>query len=139
MAVWRRKALAAFPGLRRELHDREYTYYQLYFDLLPMVRDAHAASDEATLRQIYDFAEWCPRQGRRASDLYNAVCVAFYEHLFDRPEDWAAVIPWLSPAVVDECWPLWESRWSLWDSRFGTKAMRELRTALQQRATGGLR
>ncbi len=133
MAAWRRAALAAFPSLKRDLHDRAYSYYQLYFDLLPMVRAAHVAGDDVTLRKIYGFAAWCLQQRRRAGDLYNAACVAFYEHLFDRREDWAAVLPWLSPAVIDECWPLWEARRSLWEDRFGAAAVRELWEALHQR------
>ena len=110
MATWRRKALEAFPGLRRELSDHGYTYYSLFFDLLPMVRTARDEADEATLRKIYDFAEWCFRQAPRASDLSNAVCVAFYEHLFDWPRLRPAVVPWLSPAVIEACQPLWTVR-----------------------------
>ena len=106
MATWRRKALAAFPELRRWLNthdDTHYTYYTLFFDLLPMSRDAHASGDATTLRAIYEFAEWCLSQRNRADDLYNAALVAFYEHLFDEQEDWAKVLPWLTRAVFDEC------------------------------------
>ncbi len=34
MAVWRRKALAAFPDLRQELNRRDYSIYNLFGELL---------------------------------------------------------------------------------------------------------
>ena len=80
----------------------------LYFDLVPMVREAHDENDDETLRRIYGFAEWCFSQ--TAEDLYNAAGVAFYEHLFDQKRYWSKVVPWLSPKVVHECQPLWQAR-----------------------------
>ena len=115
MAVWRRMALERFPELRHTLNDRSYSIYALFFDLLPMLRDAHHAESEEILRRIYDFAAWCLNQ--RAKDLSNAAAVAFYEHLFDRREDWTSVIPWLSGKVIADCWGLWEARLS--DAEFG--------------------
>lgn len=103
MATWRRLALELFPQYRR---DPEYSYYMLYFDLLPLSREAHRNNDRATLRNIYGFAEWCLRQQHRAKDLGNAVYVAFYEHLFDEREDWERVIPYLTREVFEECWSL---------------------------------
>lgn len=107
MAVWRRKALTFFPALRREINDHRYSVYMLYFDLLPLLREAHAASDTETSRKIYGFAEWCFAQ--RSEEPHNAVAVAFYEHLFGLPRtDWPAIIRRLPPAVIEACWPLWE-------------------------------
>jgi hypothetical protein len=94
--------------LRRELHDRRYTIYGLYFDLLPMAREAHDAADSVTLRHIYNFAEWCFAQ--RNKELWNATAVAFYEHLFDRRDQWQSVLPWLFDKVIEGCWGLWELR-----------------------------
>ena len=111
LAVWRQKAIVAFPMLRRDIQDREYTYYLLFFDLLRMARTAHQENNTTLLTSIYLFAAWCLQQ-RRAGDLYNAVCVAFYEHLFDTRDLWEAVIPWLTPEVVQNCWFLWEARLS---------------------------
>ncbi|MFN8515255.1 MAG: hypothetical protein U0841_22245 [Chloroflexia bacterium] len=108
MASWRRIAMVRFPHLRQELHDRHYTIYGLYFDLLPMARAAHDADDSETLRQIYTFAGWCFAQ--RNKDLWNAAAVAFYEHLFDRRDQWLDVLPWLSDKVIKDCWGLWELR-----------------------------
>lgn len=117
MAAWRRKALALFPELRSDLNPVRlsrycrYNYYMLFFDLLPMFREAMEACDETALRKIIDFTEWCFRQDRRAPDLDNAAGVAFYEHVFDvARRDWPDVARWLSPDVVHECWPLWEFR-----------------------------
>jgi hypothetical protein len=107
MAAWRRRALELFPQLQRELNDGEYTVYSLFFDLKPMLRDAHDAGDAELLRRIYGFAEWCAHQ--HAKDLWNAAGVAFYEHLFDYPAYSAQIIPWLSPYVVYMHWQLWEA------------------------------
>ena len=107
MAAWRRRALELFPQLRRELNDREYTVYLLFFDLKPLLREAHDAGDTELLRRIYGLAEWCSQQS--AKDLWNAAGVAFYEHLFDYPAYSERVIPWLSPRVVSTHWGLWEA------------------------------
>ncbi|MEA2512411.1 MAG: hypothetical protein QOJ59_1898 [Thermomicrobiales bacterium] len=66
MSAWHRRALDSFPSLRRELRDREYSIYHLFFDLLPMARDAHETFDLATLTRIYAFAErvFCPTCSR---------------------------------------------------------------------------
>jgi hypothetical protein len=134
MAAWRRKAPASFPILSRDLHDREYSYYQLYFALLPMVRDAHVVGDTATLQAIYEFAAWCLAQNRRAPDLNNAVAVAFYEHLSDNEADWACVLPWLTRTVTDECWGFWEYRRPHWEHRHGEKVAKQLWPAVRRRA-----
>lgn len=110
MAAWRRKAFDLFPELHRNLNERRYSIYLLYFDLLPLVRDAHDSADEETLRRSYSFAEWCFDQ--RDKNLWNAVAVAFYEHLFDSRRHWSEVIPRLSERVITECGPLWELRLS---------------------------
>lgn len=105
MSVWRRKALALFPELKETI--QKASIYQLFFDLLPAVQQAHARRDEKRLRRIHGFAEWCLHQ--RAKDTWNAAAVCFYEHLFDDRKHFDAVIPWLSPAVIENCKPLWES------------------------------
>lgn len=124
MSAWRRKAIAVFPDLRRDLHDRSFSYYMLFFDLLPMVRQAHATHDVPTLRAIYDYAAWCFKQEHRAPHLFNAVCVAFYEHLFDHHEDWDAVSAWLTPTIAAAVWPLWKVR-------FDAEQWHTLRTVLR--------
>src|SRR5437764_15482473 len=110
MAAWRRRALGLFPELREQLQRRDFSIYMLFFDLLPMAREAHDTNHAELLRRIYGFAEWCLEQ--KAKDLWNAAGVAFYEHLFDRWQYWGKVVPWLSPRVISECWSLWEARLS---------------------------
>ena len=140
MSTWRRLALAFFPEERRTLQRPLYidSYYSLYsWVFLPRCREAHAAGDHRTLRKIYAHAEWCLRQNERAWDLAIAVRVCFYEHLFDRREDWERVIPYLSAKVYEGCWPIWEYRWKFWTARFGaeeTRRLRQLLTAGEARA-----
>jgi hypothetical protein len=107
MAAWCRRALELFPDLSEDLTDPGYTVYLLFFDLLPMAMEAHGRDDGDRLRGVYGFAEWCSRQ--TAKDLWNAAGVAFYEHLFDRPEHTLKVAAWLSPSVVFTHWSLWEA------------------------------
>jgi len=108
MAVWRRKALAAFPDLRQELNRRDYSIYDLFSDLRTMLWEAHEEEDIETLRQIYGFAEWC--MTRRAKTLWNPAGVSFYEHIFDRRLFWERVMPWLTPQVVYMVQGLWKIR-----------------------------
>jgi hypothetical protein len=109
LASWRRKALALFPDLGHDVQQRDYSIYMLFFDILPMSREAHKAGDDEMLRRVYGFAEWCFAQ--KAKDLSNSAGVAFYEHLFDdHPSLWPEVVQWLSPQVIHNCWGLWESR-----------------------------
>jgi hypothetical protein len=79
VAAWRRKALEAFPDLRRELTDKDeiFSIGAPWFELLPMAKHAHEHGDQDLLERIYDLTFWCHRQ----RDLENAVAVGFYEHL----------------------------------------------------------
>lgn len=111
MASWRRKALALFPEFRDETQRPDFSVYQVFFRLLPMLREAHDANDEESLRRIYGFAGWCFDQ--KAKDLWNSAGVAFYEHLFDsHPKLWREFVKWLSPSVIEGCMGLWEWRLS---------------------------
>ena len=73
------------------------------------MRLAHRRDDHDALRRGYAYALWCHLQ-RPASDLPNAVGVAFYEHLFDVWSQRTAVCPWLSPRIRADVWQLWERR-----------------------------
>jgi hypothetical protein len=105
MSVWRRRALALFPQLRRDLNRRDYSVYSLYFDLKPLLRAALDAGDDGFVRGAFGFAEWCARSPNK--DLWNPAGVAFYEHLFDYPAYSDRVLPWLSPFAVFTHWDLW--------------------------------
>jgi hypothetical protein len=84
--VWR-AAMDRAGSQRRSL-------YHVFFALLPMVREAHAAANSDVLLRGYAFAEWCARHPSR--DIWNAAGVAFYEHLFDAPLSPEEVVPWLT-------------------------------------------
>jgi len=112
MAAWRRTAIDCFPKPRRDLNDPSYSIYQLFFDLLPEVREAHRERQDEHLRQIYGFAEWCIRQ--KTHEPLDAAVTAFYEHLFDEQEQWEQVIAWLSPYAIEGCLPFWESSTVQW-------------------------
>jgi hypothetical protein len=107
MSVWRRKAIEAFPELRRELNDRHEipTVYALWRELLSMWRDAHTSANGDKLDRIYRYADWCFQQ--RAEDLWNSTAVSFYEHILDHGS-WETVLPRLSDATIRDMWGLWE-------------------------------
>ena len=106
MSAWRHKAIEAFPELHTALNDAEeiFSPYALWFELLPMVREAHRSNDVDLLTRIYTYAAWSSQQ----AELSNAVATSFYEHLFD--EQWMRpLVPqWLSPHVVENIYPLWQ-------------------------------
>lgn len=108
MSTWRRKAVEAFPDLRRAFEQPDTTIYQVFFELLPRVQTAHARTDELELQRIYDFARWCLHQ--KADDLWNAAGVAFYEHLVDEPFTLNEIPRWLQPDVFETCKNLFEAR-----------------------------
>lgn len=112
MSAWRCKAIEQFPSLHRFLTHHSpaarLTTYGLAYELLQMVRYEPTASDSETLQRIFEYAEWALRQ--RASEIRNPISVSFYEHLFDRREDWERVIPYLSPYAIRNNWSLWEAR-----------------------------
>ena len=97
MSVWRRKAIEAFPGQRRELEDPECTIYNVFFELLPRCVEAHTVGNTLELKKIYEFAEWCYSQ--KSHDLWNAVGVAFYEHLGDAEITLREMPKWVKPHI----------------------------------------
>lgn len=101
--------MTTFPELAQSLNDSAEVEspYELWFELLPMVRAAHRSDDEDLLARIYSYGEWSIDQG---GELQNAVAVSFYEHLLD--EKWMRPLaaPRLSRRVVDEVRPLWVNR-----------------------------
>jgi hypothetical protein len=118
------KAIAAFPELRRELNgDSElFSVYALWFELLPLAKQAHRDGNDDLLRRIYGFADWCYRQ---RGELVNAVAVSFYEHLFDERWMRLLVVGWLAPRLSEDIHPLWEARLS-------SDEMREVEILLQE-------
>ncbi len=82
--------------------------YGLAHESLRMVQNKPTASDADVLQRIFDYAEWASRQ--RASEIWNPIGLAFYEHMFDRREDWERVILYLSPYAAYNNWGLWKAR-----------------------------
>ena len=109
MEEWRARAFEDFPDVCAELggEDEEFSVYQLWFELLPLVEDAHRSGDDELLRRIYGYASWSFDQDR---ELSNAVCVTFYEHILD--ERWMRVdaLSWLNRRVVNDVRTLWVDR-----------------------------
>jgi len=87
-----------------------FSVYQLFFDMLPMAQAAHQAQNRDLLERIYQYAEWCWKQKNRADDVYNAVCVAFYEHLVDEAESCAAIPQWIKPEIFADIHDVFEPR-----------------------------
>jgi hypothetical protein len=116
VAAWRRRAIESFPELRSALNHKEeiFSVYALWFELLPLAREAHYEDNQDLLRRIYAFAAWCHRQ---RGDLSNAVCVSFYEHLFDERWMRPLVARWLTDEVARDVRPLWEARLSVDEMR----------------------
>jgi hypothetical protein len=112
MAEWRRRAWELFPEYAREfgLEEPETTIYWVFFDLLPLVRKFHDDNDTIGLSKIYEFAEWCLRQGKRAKDLRNAAGVAFYEHLVDSESTLKQIPQWVKPWAFEQVMELFEAR-----------------------------
>jgi hypothetical protein len=110
VAVWRRRALEAFPELRRQLNDKReiFSIYALWSEVLPLAEEAHENWDMDLLDRIYAFALWCSRQ--RSEDLWNSAGVAFYEHLLpDLPGECVGdMLARLPDGVVADVWGLWE-------------------------------
>jgi len=99
-SVWREKAQELVPEEYRSAaaYGENQNPMRVFFEVLPAVREAHRAGDDAKLKAIYAFAAWCYAQPEK--DISNAAGVAFYEHLFDsRDKDiWPLVMPYIGPS-----------------------------------------
>jgi hypothetical protein len=124
--LWRERALEVMPELRQLLESEEeiFSPNALWFELLPRVREAHRADDRVFLKRACGYAEWCRVQPDR--EIWNAVGVSFYEHLFDQPWMRPLAAPWLSEGAVADAWQLWEGR-------LPAAAMAEVRALLRDR------
>ena len=108
---WHARAVAMFPELSEDLKTDGYIAFQIYAlcsELETMVRVAHRESDDDMLRRIYGYASWARDQPE--VDIWNAIGVCFYEHLFDERWMRPLVIPWVTSTDVREYMGLWEFR-----------------------------
>lgn len=115
MSVWRRKALESFPELTRELtaDDVDSTYAMWREVFLPLTKDAYQRDDADLLARIFDYAAWSAR--RPAKEVWNAVGVSFYEHLFNvarTPGRIDCVVRLTPRDVMDNVSVLWEGQLS---------------------------
>ncbi len=110
MSSWRRMALKLLPEQKFQNSQDYFSVYMIFFDLLPLVVQAHQLQDEDLLQRIYKYAEWCWAQKDKSSDTYNAVCVAFYEHLVDEEITCKAIPVWIRPEIFEDIRDIFEPR-----------------------------
>lgn len=107
MAEWKNKALELLPALRTVV-EHDWSCHVFLGELLPLVWDAHRASDEDALERIYGFVRWCFRQPGQF--LANAAVVSFYELVFDEWDLRHQIARRLPAEVIERVHPLWEWR-----------------------------
>jgi hypothetical protein len=110
VSVWRRKASEMFYDLRFEFQGSSDTIYSLFFALLPRLVKAHEDSDINTIKNIYEYSEWCFYQ--RDKNLWNAVSVGLYEHLADKVITLKAIPYYIKPDIFFELKELYKQRLS---------------------------
>ncbi len=108
MSVWRQKAINCLPESKKDFEQPTTSIYDVFFELLPAVVEAHKRKDIDRLKNIYDFAEWCFRQ--KDKDLWNSAGVAFYEHLGDYEETKQAIPQWIKYDIYKDIRGLLEAR-----------------------------
>ena len=86
--LWLQKAQDLF-GDRDEVFEYVKTPYDIWSNLVTIFRDAYEYPfNEADIRAIYEYAEWCGKQPRGKTaddDLLTIVAVAFYEYIPEIP------------------------------------------------------
>lgn len=106
MAAWRKKALKEFPQIRKEINNRKFTIYFLFYELLDKLEEAHRSNDSKTLKKIYEFAKWCLNQ--KSQHIWNAAGVVFYEGLV-KSETTRKAIPYrIKPEIFKQVKGLFE-------------------------------
>ncbi|MBL8557494.1 MAG: hypothetical protein JNM47_02145 [Hyphomonadaceae bacterium] len=110
--AFREKAQELVPDEYRSavFYGENQTPMSVFFEVLPAVRQAHQAKDEAKLRSIYTFAAWCHDQPEQ--DIWNAAGVSFYEHLFeaDNEADWPDLMRFMGQSTWRTVLTLTEGR-----------------------------
>jgi hypothetical protein len=111
MSRWRGKALELLPEFKATIDTAE-TPYQLWFELLAALQEAYQAPrNEALMRQIYLYADWCWRQRpQKEVDLCNCVAVSFYEHLVDHAATRSDLPRWISEQKFEDLASLFRMR-----------------------------
>lgn len=97
----RRRAIAAFPHLRRNVLDANATPKTLLQSVARFYDRRWTKFGEGERRRLFGFAEWCLRQPD--TEIRGAAREQFYGRLFDEPaRDWSAIVPWLSPFAIEQ-------------------------------------
>jgi hypothetical protein len=126
MSAWRRKALALFPNWKRVIENNS-SFYDFWFDFLPLTLEAHLNNDFNFLERIYGLAEWSTNE--KSKDLWNATAVCFYEHLLSKEKIlWPEILPWVSDEVIYK-----HGIKSLWNYTLGKKENVHLEKLLKER------
>ena len=83
MSRWRHEAFKRLPGLRKQLQ-QEKTLFGFCHAVYDELCRAYDRNDEALIRSIYRFSEWCleqPESEKTEEDLPTAISLCFFEHL----------------------------------------------------------
>lgn len=110
MHKWRSLAIQLFPGMRSMYEQEDESIWDVLFDLLPDAVDAHRAQNTEKLKRIYTFTRWCHQQKDVEPGIWEAACVAFYEHLIDDEITLKAIPYWVKPETFEDLLPVFESR-----------------------------
>ncbi|MBL7700691.1 MAG: hypothetical protein JNM14_00455 [Ferruginibacter sp.] len=90
-------AIECAPELRSEFQADDLTPYDVFMELLPILRKAHIDKDNERLEKIYSYAAWCHQQ--KDKKLWNAAGVSFYEHLADTDETFTQLTNWIKKEI----------------------------------------
>ena len=75
MSTWRRKAIALFPDLAKELLPGQDARHEFFWQLNLLAAEAHNSRDEDALRRIHGFVEWSLHQ---SEELWRDAAIGFY-------------------------------------------------------------
>ena len=97
MSKWRQKALEIAPELKKDFQEPDLSPYMVFSEFLALLEQAHSDKDEARIKNIYDYAEWCSKQ--KDQKLWNSAGVSFYEHLADNDLVFSQFTKWVKKSV----------------------------------------
>ncbi len=99
---WRELAIQLFPESVGLYQQESETVWDVLFDLLPNVAEAHETRNVDELTRIYKFTEWCHDQKDIDPEIWTAALAAFYEHLIDEEVVLHAIPRWVKPTTFKD-------------------------------------
>jgi len=99
---WREQAILLFPERASLYQQPNESIWDVLFDLLPEVIQAHALQDLEQQKRIYEFTEWCHSQKILEPEIWSAAIAAFYEHLPDNEITLKAISHWVKPQTFED-------------------------------------